>query len=250
MKKVIFTLLLSFLVQGLFAWAYVDEIVKSKVDLYFCNSEAEALETINNLSDKVQEINDEQEKLICQNLLLVEKINFTDTKDNTELKKLFFIEMNDLSQKNQKYIEENKNIDKWLFVSYSDLLVRLMSYQSSKEMYKTSMETKNNYQKALKIDSKFAYAYNSYALWLYFAPSIAGGGLDAAYKNFSKAIKYADNKNELYFFYINRSQILFKMKKNKEYEKDLLAAHELFPDETFTKTLREKNQNEKILFDS
>lgn len=250
MKKNISAVFLCLLVQGIFALSAVDEIIKEKTELYFQDSDSAALKKIDNLEKRTEAIKDEQEKLICQNILLIEKLNFSSEKDNPDLKKYFFMEMNEHARKNQKYIEENKKVDKWLLVSYSDLLVRLMSYYSSKEMLKTSMETKRLYLQALEIDSKFAYAYNSYALWLYFAPSIAGGGLDISYKNSSKAVKYANNKNELYLYYINRSQILYKMKKIREYEQDLNAAHTLFPEETFTEKLKEMNKNEKILFDS
>jgi ribosomal silencing factor RsfS len=250
MKKIILLLFVTIFTQSIFAWSLVDEIVKIKADLYFYETQIQALEKIGSLFDKIKELDNEEEKLICENMLLVEKLNFSSVEDNADLKKIFFIDMNELSKKNQKYMDENKKVDKWLLVSYSDLLVRLMSYQSSKEMYKISMQTKKYYERALKIDSKFAYAYNSYGLWLYFAPSIAGGGLDVAYKNITKAVKYAADKSEQYLYLLNRSQILYRMKRINEYEKDLKSAHALFEKENFTDKLREMNCNEKILFDN
>ena len=40
------------------------------------------------------------------------------------------------------------------------------------------------------------------------------------------------------------------MKKFNDYDRDLNLAHELFPEETFTESLREMNRNDKILFNS
>lgn len=254
MRKIILSVFAFFAaVHGICAASFVDKVVRAKTEFYFYDSDEKILEKIAELESSLDSIADMQEKLICRNLLLVEKLNFSPVQDDSQLKKLFFVEMSALARENQKYMEENKNADKWLLVSYSDLLVRLMEYQSSKEIYKMSLETKKLYLQALKIDSKFAYAYNSYSLWLYFAPSIAGGGLDVAYKNISKAVKYAaaaSDKYGLYVYYINRSQILYKMKKFNDYDRDLNLAHELFPEETFTESLREMNRNDKILFNS
>ena len=159
MKKFyLFLIFVVYISSYVFASSFIEDIVKKRT-VFYLNSNEKALEEIEKLEQEIESSSiNESEKLIAKNILLVERLNFSPVKDNPELKRQFFVELNELSKLNDILLEKTKTPDKWLLVTYADLKIRLLEYLSSKEMYKESMETKKMYQAALKIDSKFSYA--------------------------------------------------------------------------------------------
>ena len=101
----------------------------------------------------------------------------------------------------------------------------------------------------LKRNKKFSQGHLSYGMWLFFAPPIAGGGVSAALKECSKAVSYAVTPEEKYFALLYRSQMYVADENEKKAAADLRAAHELFPQETFTQIVNEGNKNGKLFFE-
>jgi hypothetical protein len=113
------------------------------------------------------------------------------------------------------------------------------------------MAARELYRAAIRKEKRSSYALLNYALWLYFAPPIAGGGHNAALKTMSQALQYAVTIEDKYFVLVYRSQIFLAMNRRDESLKDLNDAHALIPGEQFTVIARGKNgQIKKNVYDS
>lgn len=208
------------------------------------NPEANKKKFIENLQKEKISL---QVNLAIENILVLDEIPFL--YKNKQNKKVYLL----VSQQEKKCNElmkanSSQSINKWIYVSCADILTQSFAFTSPQELAKKSMLVKTYYVTALKLDKKFSPAYISYGVWLYHAPAIAGGGLDQALKRFNQALKFAKRKTESYLAYIYRSQVYFATNHPKEWNEDLESAHKIFPypNETFTKYVREKNEKQGL----
>lgn len=250
MKKV-FCLIVSILLSNfLFCETFIDSIMAKKVSYYCQENNEKALNLIQLDLHSIEENETftTEEKLISKNLLAIETVNFLD--NSTKNKKEAYILLSSLCLENDEFIGNSsyKDLNKWLLVSYADIKVRILEFLSTKEVYIESMNAKKMYQEAIKKDKKFAYAYNSFGFWLFFAPSIAGGGINDSYKNFNKALKYSTSNNETFLYCLSNSQILFEMKNYEKCNEMLLKASNLIPEEKITDSIRKLNEKGKNLY--
>lgn len=254
MKKIIILQLLLILTINLFSNDYINmNSFKKRRVSYYCNQD------INNVQKLIQqdlesileykEDYDEELYLTLENNLLIEKINFMPTNENT--KKEIYLFLNNQILKNELFIS-NKNLKKLscdYLVSVADLKTRQLDYLSAAKMYAESMQIKDLYLMAIKNDKKSPTAMMGYALWLYFAPPIVGGGYKESYKKFQEAEKKAILKEDLYFVLIYKSQLLLKMNHIEEARNCLKKANSLFVNETFTESIEEMNEKGILFFD-
>lgn len=193
-----------------------------------------------------QELIDE-EKITLKNLFILEKISIL----KNEKKKVYSLLIaQDIES--AKFMEGKTiaKVGKWFCLSYGEIKSRLTSYVSWLETYNTSKLAKQYYEYAIKKDKNFSQAHISNALWLFFAPSIAGGSYESALKECNIAVSSSKNNEEKYLSLLFRSQIHFKLKNTKEYEDDLKLAHNLIPNEIFTKHIIKQNkENAKVFFE-
>ncbi|MGP1438482.1 MAG: hypothetical protein ACTTKH_05360 [Treponema sp.] len=225
-----------------------DDFNKFRISLY----NKENVEEVNKAFDEwennftKQNLTDE-EKITLKNLFVLEKLSIL--KD--EKKKVYKL-LIERDKESTKFIEGKTiaKLGKWFCLSFGDIKSRLLSYVSWLEAYNASKLAKQYYEDALKKDKNFSQAHISNALYLFFAPAIAGGGYEASLKECNLAVSSAKNNEEKYLALIFRSQVNFKLKHIKEYEEDLKLAHTLIANEIFTKQITMQNkENAKVFFE-
>lgn len=187
-----------------------------------------------------------QTNLIVKNLLILDEIPFLYQKNQA---KKVYLAVTSQEKLCKSFIEKTpiSKVDKWTYITCGDILSQGFAFAGGSPVERSKL-IKSYYLTALKIDDKFSPAHISYGIWLYFAPAIAGGGLDASLKSFNKALQFATKDTEKYLAYIYRSQVYFAMNRNTEWDADLKSAHNIFPyeSETFTKYVREKNSKQGL----
>lgn len=254
MKKKITLLVFSCLISfSFFAESFtLENFKKEKIGFYCSENNYDVVtridELLANLFNNQTEYS-EDTYLTIENNLILEKINFLS--DNEKSNETKYLLLNNQSLKNELFVKDKnqRSFSSDYLVSLADIKTRLLSYLSSSKMYSESAAAKNLYLKALKKNGKSCVALTSYATWLYFAPPIAGGGYSEALKIYSKAEKYAQSNEELFFAIVYKSQALFSLNKKNEAIKELEKAHNLFPSENFTKVIGEKNEKGLSFFD-
>jgi len=225
----------------------IQDIYRFKQELYLLPESTDYKKFIDNFLSK-EECKElpPQELYTVRNIAAVERLNFL---DSTENQKGNYYILDSRYHESSEFMKSEKNLSEWFLVSFADVESRLINYAAGGEMYRISMEAKSFYEKALRQNKKFSYGYIGYASWLFFAPAVAGGGYDAALKQFGKAIKNADTDFDIYIALIYRSQVYYKMGKSVECKKDLKTAHDIYGTEKLTDTVRVKNEKGKSLFE-
>lgn len=225
----------------------INDLYNLKTTLYLANTDFDYKTYIENFySSQKQKNLSEQEKYTVHSEILIQKLNFIQDK---QVKKETILEMFELQSQIENFLTEQKDLSEYLLTTYADLESRLISNMSGGEMYKMSMESKRMYLKAISINKKFAPAYCGYGNWLYFAPSVAGGGYNAALKQFTKAIKNSTKDFDLFINYIYQSQVYLKLGNKNLCEKSMEKAEKIFPENNLTKLIRIKNEKGKCFFD-
>ena len=230
----------------------MDDFRERKVQFYCMESDEKALEEISAEMKLLQDnrnLYGEEDYLTIENNLVIERINFMGS--DSEAKKERYLLLNNQSLKNDLLMKDKKTKDfsSDYLVSFGDIKTRLLEFLSSAQVITQAMSARDLFLAAIKNDKKSSAAYMSYALWLYFAPPIVGGGSIESYKTFLKAEKYAKTSDELYFVLIYKSQVLFAMDRKQDAYAALDQAHDLFTEEKFTHFVREKNEQGSIFFD-
>ncbi len=187
-----------------------------------------------------------QERFVVDSEILLQRMNLL---EDSEKRRHTVLDMLSLQKKIAEFIKNTQDVSEYLYVSCADLQSRLISNLSGGEMYRLSMDSRRMYEKAISLNGNFAPAYSGYGSWLYFAPSVAGGGLNSALKQFSRAVKFSDEKMDLYMNLIYRSQVHLRLGNKKAYEKDLAAAEKVFENEYLIQEIRRKNEKGKYFFD-
>ncbi|MBQ9239005.1 MAG: hypothetical protein IJ191_06815 [Treponema sp.] len=225
----------------------VTEIYHFREQLYTAGTVQDYKKAVHDfIEDMEQRHLPEQEQHTVKNIAAVELVNFVD--DGMDKKERYLM-LNERQYECDRYMKQQTDVSEWFLVSYADVKSRLVSYISGGTAYTISMDAYSLYQAALKINKKFAYGYVGYALWLFFAPPIAGGGYDAARKTYAKALQYAANDFDRYVALIYRSQVYYAIGKKKEYETDLTQARALYTEERLTEYVRKKNEAGMSFFD-
>lgn len=188
----------------------------------------------------------EQEKLVLSAEILIQRLNFVQDK---RTQKETLLDMSDLQKEIKSFIQSEDDLSEYLLTAYADLASRLISNMSGGEMYRMSMESKQMYLEAISMNRRFAPAYSGYGNWLYFAPSVAGGGFNSALKQFSKAVKYSEEDFDLFINNIYLSQVYLKLGNKSACEKSMRNAEQIYPGNSLTRFIREKNEKGKCFFD-
>ena len=225
-----------------------DDFTNFRVSLYNKESVEEIMKALSEWENNFATKNlSDEEKLTLKNLFVLEKTSILKNK-----KKQVYSLLIAQDRECAKFMEEKTiaKVGKWFCLSYGDIKSRLTAYVSWLEVYNTSKLAKQYYEDAIKKDKNFAQGHISKALWLFFAPSIAGGGYEVALKEFNFAVSSSKNNYEKYLALTFRSQVHFKLKHAKEYEKDLTLASTLVQNENFTKHIAKQNkENGKVFFE-
>lgn len=231
--------------SGAFSFGAYENFEKEKVAFYQLTNE-ERLVKLNEAESKIDEKSlSAEEYLALSSLIALEKINCMED----EKEKYLLLEKCD--NENCLYMKGKKlsSFNKYFLLSCADIKSRCLAYLSTQNQITQSAEAKKLYGIALKKDKKFSKAHMSYALYLYFAPPIAGGGYEVALKEATRAVSSARKDYEKYFSLCFRSQFYFAKGQKEKAEKDLQKAASLFAGETFTSVIREMNANGKLFFD-
>lgn len=227
----------------------VDTINQLKTELYLQTPTDDPLSVIDSFESKYSQSYkswSDEDKLIFDNTLVWEKAYFLPKEDAKEV--YILLQGQDFSCEEFFKGKKLKDVDSMFLISWADIKSLLIPFLSGMDLYEESMKAKDLYNDALKKDKKFSPALRSYALWLFFAPPIAGGGYDSALKQMSLAVQYAQTDIELFLAFCYRSQVFFAMGREEESLEDLEKAYSLFPDEILTSIMREANANDKNFF--
>lgn len=216
-----------------------------KKALYCAKDEEEINQIFKKYESTFDELLSDEERCFQKSVLLLERANFLQTEDN---KKEFYYEFLKQRDTNVELIEA-QNCTADFYAISADIISRLVNFSSGGELLRLSAKAKEYYLKAKKLDKKNFNASLGYGLWLYFAPSIAGGGFDSSIKEFSKSINNAKTDFDKYIALIYRSQVYFKITRVKNYEEDLKNAKDVLPDESLITHIVEKNKNGKLFFE-
>ncbi len=240
--------LLSVCAVPLCAQAAYNDFLTFKLALYTAEDRAAIQHQIDEYQTKIEAAGySEEEKLTLRTLLTVERADLTGKADAKQTYRL-------LTEQNERcntFMAGKKDgeANEWLLVGWADVKSRLAGFVSGQAMYDEAARSRQLYTAALKRNKKFSQGHLSYGMWLFFAPPIAGGGVSAALKECSKAVSYAVTPEEKYFALLYRSQMYVADENEKKAAADLRAAHELFPQETFTQIVNEGNKNGKLFFE-
>ena len=243
-----FAALLFICVIPLCAQEAYNDFLKFKIGFYNAESKEGIQTQLAAYRKNIEASNlSEEEKLTIFTLLTVEQTGMAG-KANAKHNYRLLTEQNDRCK---AFMEGKKDseVNAWLLVGWADIKSRLTGFLSGQTMYDEAFRSRQLYAEALKQNKKFSQGYLSYGLWLFFAPPIAGGGGDAALKEFSKAVSYAKTPEEKYLALLYRSQAYSALENEKKAAADLRAAHDLFPEETFTQLVSEGNKNGKLFFE-
>ena len=225
-----------------------DEFLALKVKLYNRKNieEAELMFEEWDAAFKNLKLN-EEDIIAVQNLVTIERVNLM---QKAHQEKKIYKMLKERETVSLKYLESKKkaNVGKWFLLSLGDLKNRLLPYTSWLQAYNESTEAKKCFSDAIKKDDKFSPAYISNALWLFFAPAIAGGSYESSLKSLNSAVSYAKSDNEKYLALVFRSQVHFKMKHTKAYDDDLKSASTYVQGETFTQYVQKLNAEKGKLF--
>ena len=223
-----------------------DDFYSLKVKLYNTKEQEAISSSILEFKNGAESASDE-EKLTLQNLLILEETNrLNKKKDAKKIYKLLKAQ----DKASQSFMKNKKNVEfgKWFLLSLGDIKSRLVSYVQGLDAYNMSTIARQYYKDALAKDNNFSPAYVSDALWLLFAPPIAGGGYENALNEFNLAVSSAKSNEEKYVSLIFRSQVHFKLGNIKEWQNDLEMASSLIKGETFTQYIMKLNNETKKIF--
>lgn len=231
------------------AQSAVDALNQLKTELHLQTLTQDPLSVIANFESKYEQNYNswsDEDKLIFDNVLAIEKIIFL---PEEEVKQVYIL----LQGQNlacEEFFKDKKprDVNKWFLTTWADIKPRLLPFLSGMDLLIQSAKAEKLYKEAIKKDKEFSPALRGYALWLFYAPPIAGGGHNKALKQMSLAVEYAQTDIELFLALCYRSQVLFAMGKEEESLDDLEKVHTLFPEEMLASMMREANENDKNFF--
>ncbi|MGP1455131.1 MAG: hypothetical protein ACTTJ7_05140 [Treponema sp.] len=235
-----------------FAQEIYDDFLHFKVELYNAESE-QAMQT--KLSDYKQKLDSarltEEAAVTLRTLFTLEQALFEKDANGKKNAKDTYLLLTKQDKACKAFMANKKNseVNAWFLAGWADVKSRLTAFLSGQDMYTEANIARKLYLDALKQDKTFSSGYLSYGLWLFFAPPIAGGGEDAALKEFSKAVSYAKTPEEKYLALLYRSQAYVALEDAAKANADLRAANALIPNERFTQTVIKGNKNGKLFFE-
>lgn len=262
MKKIIFSVIFSVAVSGLFAQGSVsaecDKLIgdffqlrmeltvydqvkdsvkaRSEIDQFVKNHEAE----FNSLS--------EDEQLAVENFYVNEYYNFLylDSKQKDVCRDM----MKKQLLKNEAFCKDKTDdeLNKWLLVTYGDVTSCSMAF-SMKDVMKYGLSIKPLYERAIALDPDFFYSNMNLGQWYYWAPGMAGGSKKKAVSCSKKSVECARTDPEKYYTNLMYSQLLFENKDKDGAARYLEEARKIFPQSKIVNILVEENAKGKSLFE-
>lgn len=188
-----------------------------------------------------------QEKLIIDTFLLLEKYNYTweDSSNNASLQNQLLNQIN----LNEKYITTNPaGTNEWLYVLTADTFSCYMSYNPVSGALKYGLKVKEYYEKCLSLNPKNSYCLTHYGQWFYWAPAVNGGSKKKAMSNFSLGLTYAKNNAEKFYAEIFMSQMYYDQKDKQSAKTHLDKAKTYCPASEYIKELENYNAEGYSLF--
>ncbi len=235
------------------AISLIDSFFELRMNLSkFSESETqEIIFTINNFSKENEEkieLCTEQEKIILENFIVMEKYNYLYEKPGQA--KIQHQELFNSLQKIQDFADKHdeSELDAYFFCTWADITSCYMGY-SIKDVIKYGTSVKPLYEKALKENSKLSYALTNIGQWYYFAPGIAGGSKRKTLEYFKKAKNCAKSEPQIYFADIFLSQILFEQKDFSTCNELLKEATTFCPQSKYLLKIKEANSQGLSLFE-
>ncbi|MEL3905753.1 MAG: hypothetical protein P1P65_01800 [Treponema sp.] len=245
-------LLLLLCVLPLFSEDIYTDFLRFKCGLYNAGTDQERQTLLAEYKDRLDNSAlSEQDALALNTLFVLEQAVFEKDASGIQNKKELYLRYTRQNEQCTAFMEKNgkASVSPFLLSGWADIKSRLTAFLSGQDMYTEANAARKLYLEALKKDKKFSQGYVSYGLWLFFAPPIAGGGAEAALKEFSKAVSYANTPEEKYLALIYRSQIYVALEDEKKAAADLHTAAALIPNERFTQIIMEYNKHGKIFFE-
>lgn len=255
MKK---TFLISIVAMAFFTcFAYgqpadVDDYLGQKISIYNNSDDVNDVEVLEKELSKLRgaENNyDDELFLTLENNLVIDIADMTPKSNDT--KKKIYLLLSNQNKKNTSYMEGKKlkKLNSDYLVSVADLKCRFIDYLAKQENYEESMFAEELYKQAIKNNKKNPMAYVGYGTWLFFAPPIVGGGIEAANKKYETAVKYAKSPNAKYFALLYYSQSLFSLGDNDGYENALKEAASIAESNVMVQAVRDVNEKNILFFE-
>ncbi len=189
----------------------------------------------------------EDEKLVLENLLIMERYNCVDgfPGEKKEERKTF----GDQRKKIEKFVKStgSEKINKYLFLTYGDIISYYMSF-SLGDVIRYGLSVKPQYEKSLQKDGSFSPGMINLGKWYYHVPALFGGSKNKTAQLFAQAVENAKNDAELYFALIDYSQILFEQGEKEQSAQVLQRAFEIAPDSAYLQLIADQNAQNVSLY--
>ena len=224
MKKRFFPfLLIFFLLSGLLsAEGAISDFTEEKVEEFITMRVALKSEDITVALEKISALRDkvlgelpvlakdfEQEECILESMYFMEMYDrlLTSNGNQKELRDKMKLQM----QKDIKCINERKKgaVSEWLYLFAGDVTAYYMTRSVAATLLH-GMKVKGFYEASVQANDKRAAAHVCLGNWMFYAPSVLGGGKKRAKAQFDAALSCAEIKGEKYMAYIAYSQLSFE----------------------------------------
>ncbi len=150
---------------------------------------------------------------------------------------------------NKQYLKDykTKKMDPLYLCKSGELIAVYMGYLNVFKIINLAGKVNELQKTSLKTKTENFCAYSNLGVGAYFAPVIAGGGMNKALNYLMEADKYATSDYQKYGNLVWISQAYFKKKKLEKANEYLLQASSIFPGGFFHKDALEKNRQGKAL---
>lgn len=242
MKKILMLLLCCLLSFSLFGQIKsMDEYRAKKIEFY---CEEDFNKVVNMVQAELDYLHDHKDEyseelyLSIENVLYVDQLFFSliDNelpKDKKEyFKEIFF----DQEKKSEDFMGENdfSKMSSDFLLSVGDVKCQMTYVTSIPKAIPKLTRAKAFYDNAVINNPENCAALISQALWYFYSPGISGGSKKKAYKIIQQAEEAVKIPSDRFFVLAFKGQIEDGLKKDDECQASLKAAHDLYPNETFT----------------
>ncbi len=192
----------------------------------------------------------EEELIVINNLYTTERYNYLQYDKNGGSEQAEKELLNQLENVTA-YMDKGKTADfnKWTLVTSANVIGCYMSFHPVPAALKYGQRQKDFYKEAYEQNPDFWYAVSHYAQWLFFAPSIYGGGKKKAESLFLKSLEISKTDTEKYYSNIFLSQFYFTEGKKQLSLKYLDAADSYLPGGRYVSFIRKINSEGKSTFE-
>jgi len=195
--------------------------------------------------DKISSLT-EMEKLVLENLSIMEKYNYLYTKPGQA--KVQHEILGEQLQKIHAFAEGKTINEAYFYCTQADATSCYMGYSIS-DVIKYGTSVRPLYEKALECNPRLSYALTNIGQWYYFAPKMTGGSKKKTLEFFQKARDCAVTDSQKYFADIFLSQILFEKGEVERCNEILSEAEKFCPLSNYLKKIRRANSEGLSLFE-